>query len=352
MSDNNALFEEQIQISSAELQPKEPLIISAEPLVLLTTNIVLEVEPEAVVEPVVGPVVEPIIEAVVEPLDEPLVELIIEAVAPETLIDNTVDENAVPKLVFIVPYRDRVQQQHFFSSHMSVILEDIPKKDYKIYFVHQTDSREFNRGAMKNIGFIAMKNKYPNDYKNMTFVFNDVDTMPFSKNFLNYETTEGVVKHFYGYTFALGGIVSIKGCDYEKALGFPNFWAWGYEDNMLQNRVLKLGIQIDRSQFYHIMDKNIFQMKDGITRIVNRAEFDRFAADTTEGWNSIHSLEYTTDENSGFINVSAFETGFPEKKELNQVHDLRTGSKPFQNTQFMPMFGARSRGKARMTMHI
>ena len=58
--------------------------------------------------------------------------------------------------------------------------------EYKIYYIHQNDKREFNRGAMKNIGFMVIKDKYPNDYQNITLVFNDVDTMPYSKNFLNF----------------------------------------------------------------------------------------------------------------------------------------------------------------------
>jgi carbamoyltransferase len=83
---------------------------------------------------------------------------------------------------------------------MSFILEDCD--DYEIYFSHQCDARTFNRGATKNIGFLAIKEKYPDDYKNITFIFNDVDTIPFYKIF-DYETPEGVVKHYYGFKYDL-----------------------------------------------------------------------------------------------------------------------------------------------------
>ena len=117
----------------------------------------------------------------------------------------------VPKLVFIVPYRDRVHHKQFFTKYIEFILEDYKKEDYEIFFSHQCDNRPFNRGAMKNIGFLAMKQKYPQDYGNITFVFHDVDTVPYTKNLFSYETTHNRIKHFYGYRYALGGIVSIKG---------------------------------------------------------------------------------------------------------------------------------------------
>jgi len=240
-----------------------------------------------------------------------------------------------PKLIFIVPYRDREQQRQFFARHMEHILSDYAPGEAVVYFVHQRDGRSFNRGAIKNIGFIAMRAKFPETYQTTTFVFNDVDTMPYTKGFLNYETTPGIVKHFYGFQFALGGIVSIRGADFERINGFPNFWAWGYEDNLFQSRVLRASppLHIDRSQFYPLMDKNIMQMKDGLERCVNKKEFDRYLHRTPEGIQSIRDLRYCIEDD--FVQVDGFETGVEEDRAATWSHDLRKGSHPFgKNHQF------------------
>jgi len=241
------------------------------------------------------------------------------------------EKGNIPSMVFLIPYRDRSQQQGFFARHMISVMEDIPKEDYKIYYIHQTDKRDFNRGAMKNIGFLMVKDKYPEDYKNITLVFNDVDTMPYNKNFLNYITTPGTVKHFYGYKFALGGIVSITGGDFEKTLGFPNFWAWGYEDNTLKNRVDKHKLAIDYKQFYPIMDKNILQLKDGLKKIVNRSEFDAYISKSDKtGHHTIKNLTYEINEANGFVNVKTFETEKQNNPNENIPYDLRQGTRPFK----------------------
>ena len=70
----------------------------------------------------------------------------------------------IPNTVFIVPYRDRKPQRVAFMKIMPHILEDM---NYLVLFVHQFDKRPFNRGAMKNLGFIFIKSAFPNHYKNI-----------------------------------------------------------------------------------------------------------------------------------------------------------------------------------------
>jgi hypothetical protein len=255
-----------------------------------------------------------------------------------------------PKLIFIVPYRNRQQQQAFFAKQMDYVLSTKTDTDYMILYIHQKDTREFNRGALKNIGFLIGQSMFPDYYKTITFVFNDVDTMPYTPDFLKYETTPGIVKHFYGFPFALGGIVSMTGGDFERINGFPNLWTWGYEDNMLQKRVLAAGgMRIDRSQFYPLADQNIIQFNAGITRDVNRVEFDRYIQNTREGWSSITALTYTIDpteedridqdarpfyRNQYFANVTQFSTGVDPNSSGTFAYDLRNGNTPFKTGVF------------------
>ena len=247
-----------------------------------------------------------------------------------------IEEIKIPNKVFIVPYRNRTQHKFFFSKYMSFILED--KDNYEIYFSHQCDARTFNRGAVKNIGFLAVKNKYPNHYKNITFIFNDVDTIPFNKIF-DYETTSGIVKHYYGYKYALGGIVVMKGNDFEKTNGFPGFWGWGMEDNVLQKRCLSVGLKIDRSIFYNIGSPEILQLFDGISRIISKKDPWRGDNDNgIDGLNTITQLKYNINDKSDnptdnifvihnskifFINISTFLTSVQFGSEEYYNYDLR-----------------------------
>ncbi len=265
--------------------------------------------------------------------------------------------SGVPKLIFIVPYRDRDEHRVFFLRYMSYILEDYHPSTYEIYFAHQCDTRPFNRGAMRNIGFLAMKEKYKlNDaYKNITFVFNDVDTVPYLKGLVTFDTSSNIVKHFYGYTHTLGGIVSMKGADFEKINGYPNLWAWGYEDNALYNRALKDKLIVDRSQFYKINDMRILHVIEGVFRSVNMDEKKRgnFGNKLDDGLLNIRRIDYVIDEINiyGFkaftVDIYEFDTGIdpPQKYEeynlldpANYVTPRKMGMNLTTNNAFKPKY--------------
>ena len=245
--------------------------------------------------------------------------------------ENNCQESSenVPKIIFIVPYRNRENHQKYFKSQMETLL--VGKHDYKIYYIHQCDTRPFNRGAMKNIGFLMVKDKYPESYKNITLVFNDVDTTPSAIGIIpEYATKPRIVKHFYGYTYALGGIISITAGDFESINGFPNYWAWGYEDNMLNHRVVVSGLTLDRSVFYPISDSRITQFKTGPERVVNRGEFQRFMSRVKEGIMCIKNIRYNINEETGFVNVSHFDTGIECREDLNSSFMAVDTNVPFR----------------------
>jgi N-terminal region of glycosyl transferase group 7/N-terminal domain of galactosyltransferase len=252
---------------------------------------------------------------------------------------------SIPSRIFIVPYRNRKEQKFFFSNQMSFILEG--ETDYEIYFVHQSDNRSFNRGATKNIGFLAMKDKYPNDYQNMSFIFNDVDTVPFFKLF-DYKTEPGIVKHYYGFEYALGGIVVMNGADFEKVNGYPNFWGWGMEDASLQKRCMAHNLEIDRSQFYKIGSPEILQLFDGVSRLICKKDPQRMQNDNgIDGLMTIHKLNYTIDELSTnpadnifvkendkilIINVTSFVSQVSFESDEYFEYDLREPKLNFRTT--------------------
>jgi hypothetical protein len=308
------------------------------------------------------PVGEPIDEPVGKPLEEPDTNNNIEfqivkpntepvdiyslLLKPNTLL-YTPPPLTIPVVIFIVPYRDREKEKEFFKEKMATIMQDYPIGYYKIYYIQQNFDKPFNRGAMKNIGFLMVKTKYPNNYKNITLVFNDVDTMPVNKTTIpNYSTQRGVIKHFYGYNYVLGGIVSILGGDFELINGFPNYYSWGFEDNELNNRVKQKGLIVDRSVFYQIWDSaNIIQLKQSPNRVVNSGEFDRYIRKVNEGINTIYDLLFSVNETTGLVDVKQFQTKYNVNESLNKDFDTGKSKYPFRT-------GYSAKKRCRMNMII
>lgn len=216
----------------------------------------------------------------------------------------------IPKKIFIIPYRDRLQHKSIFINQYKHLLED---ELYEMFFVHQLDTRPFNRGATKNIGFLYAKEKYPDNYKHITFIFNDIDTLPFDKTTCDFHTKIGTVKHYFGFKQTLGGIIAIKGNDFEKINGFPNIWGWGYEDNALKKRWLKIDGKIDYSQFYPYKDRAIVLLYHGEKKLYAQKEtWNAFWNDTgIDGLKTLSMLKYSIkdeDDKIKMINVDTFES--------------------------------------------
>ena len=241
------------------------------------------------------------------------------------------EKDNIPKIIFIVPYRNREYEKIHYSVYMKYLMEDYNSKDFEIYFSTQEDSRPFNRGAVKNIGFLAIKKKYPNDYKNITFVFNDIDILPFKKNTFNYETEKGNVKHFYGFDFALGGIFSINGEDFENCLGFPNNWGWGLEDNAMLDRVLKNNIKVDRSQFYYIKSKEVIHLFDKPHRLINNSDPTNYNNKSLyDNIDKIHNLKINIQNievNYFDIIITSFNTLLPYNHDYYYAKDISKDNK-------------------------
>jgi hypothetical protein len=235
----------------------------------------------------------------------------------DVAIEITTDPQPIsPKIILIVPYRDREVHREIFIKWMALMLQD---EDYNILFIHQKDTRPFNRGAVKNLGFIYVKERFPDTYKDITLVFNDIDTMPWKKEQFNYSTEHNIIKHYYGFKYALGGIFSIKAGDFEKINGFPNIWTWGLEDNEIQRRALVNNIVISRDKFIQAEPtcKNIIRLDHGSTRLVSNNIYTRLEKykkyGVEDGINTIKTIRFDEklnelDDKCYEVNVNYFET--------------------------------------------
>jgi hypothetical protein len=145
------------------------------------------------------------------------------------------------KYNFIIPYRNREEHLRIFKERFEGFnLND----DYQFYFIHQADDKPFNRGAIKNIGYLIAKEITPD----ALFIFHDIDTLPTYWGGIDYDTPSGSARRpvgSYHHFENLGTICCFYGSEFEKINGFPNYWGWGAEDITLIHRVKKFNIPIN-----------------------------------------------------------------------------------------------------------
>jgi GT2 family glycosyltransferase len=149
---------------------------------------------------------------------------------------------------------------------------------------------------MKNIGFLYAKEKYTY-YKDIVFVFNDLDTLPYKKGLLDYTLNQNEIKHYYGFTFCLGGIFAIRGSDFERINGFPSFWNWGWEDTVLYDRAIAANIKINREQFYDYGSSSILHLIDGVKKEISTRTNDLYTRGIVlDGLSTLRNLYYIKED--------------------------------------------------------
>src|SRR5882672_5932545 len=152
------------------------------------------------------------------------------------------------RLAIIVPYRDRRQHLDQFVPHMRAYFarDKLDKDiDYRVLIVEQEAGLPFNRGALKNAGFLLAE--VQSDY----CCFHDIDYLPIWADYspADRPTAPGrtnlVAKHNLDLFF--GGALIVPNSVFRAVNGYSNdYWGWGYEDEDIKARFAAAGVPTAR----------------------------------------------------------------------------------------------------------
>lgn len=157
----------------------------------------------------------------------------------------------VGRTAIIIPYRDR--RKHLKLYLYNVIPKLIRQRiDFTIFVIEQSHSSAFNRGMMRNIGFIEALKEGSFD----CFIFNDVDTIIEDDRNI-FHCNQYRVRHLVSsisryrysipYVTLVGGVIGFTKKQFERINGYSNlFFVWGAEDDDLFERLVEDGIMIER----------------------------------------------------------------------------------------------------------
>ncbi|XP_018110981.1 beta-1,4-galactosyltransferase 1 isoform X2 [Xenopus laevis] len=157
---------------------------------------------------------------------------------------------AQQKVAIIIPFRNREAHLKTWLYYMHPFLQR-QQADYGVYVVEQMEDTVFNRAKLMNVGYATASKDY--DYS--CFIFSDVDIIPMDgRNLYRCSTNprhmaNSVDKFNFKlpYNDIFGGVVAFKKEHFIKVNGFSNvFWGWGGEDDELFQRVVAVGLKVDR----------------------------------------------------------------------------------------------------------
>lgn len=165
-----------------------------------------------------------------------------------------------PKLLIIIPYRNRASNLEIFIPHINDSLQkqNIP---YSIVIVEQSDHRPFNRGLLSNAGFKFLSSDY--DY----ICIHDVDIIgetfdySYSEHITHLAARQRDRDYTEWYDGCIGGATLFPTKTFASINGFSNkYWGWGCEDDDLRIRCAANQFLVTRRQCKYYQ---LFHSKSG-----------------------------------------------------------------------------------------
>jgi hypothetical protein len=172
---------------------------------------------------------------------------------------GTSKTDQVPRLSIVIPYRDRLQHLVRFVPHIAAYFarDEINRKiPWQLTIVEQMPGKPFNRGLMRNIGFLLTEDEA--DY----FCFHDVDYLPVSADYQYPQTPARLCR--YGaeevpidparpddvvvndQNLFFGAAAMFNKADFRRVNGYSNdYWGWSFEDIDLRMRCAIEGLTIE-----------------------------------------------------------------------------------------------------------
>ncbi|XP_041354628.1 beta-1,4-N-acetylgalactosaminyltransferase bre-4-like [Gigantopelta aegis] len=204
------------------------------------------------------------------------------------------------RVAIIVPFRDRVVHLKTLLNCLHPMLKS-QTIEYMIFVVEQSPVSVFNRGMVKNIGFVEARRLCDFD----CYIFHDVDLLPL--DYRNTYTCSEMPRHHaasidrFNYTLPyrniFGGVVSFRRDMFEKVNGYSNMYVgWGGEDDDLATRVQLNGMNIERYPMEISRYKNLRHAKDKPNKERMQLLESSYKRMKTDGINSLiytrHLMEF------------------------------------------------------------
>jgi hypothetical protein len=249
------------------------------------------------------------------------------------------------RLTIVVPYRDRADHLNQFVPHLRAYFARDKLDctlDYRVLIVEQEPGTPFNRGALRNIGFMLTSSD--SDYT----CFHDVDYLPVWADYSWTDIPKQIIWHgmeeipispassmviSHNIADLFSAVVLIPNHLFRNANGYPNcYWGWGFEDMELKSRFLAQSIELGhrKGTYIPLLHENEgYDLQGGRRPIANiNGEIFRRRVERGELFdNGLSTINYQLKRRA------IIDDPKPERSAVWEIATVSIGGRPSQEQQ-------------------